>query len=196
MRSHLIAMLLAGALISGAPAAQAASEHNNDVKFNIAGVQYFSFTETGHSITSGQPYGGASGSVLSGLKSAQIIVKAGRKGSTGPTEWFETQLGNGSVVASRSWSALPKDLNFAVEGTMVIRINDHNTTCDNVIVAQGHTGAYNDWWIGGPFMTTANISHYSGIMQTCRTEGSLVPVIAIITWAANSNWFTISLSPL
>jgi hypothetical protein len=89
---------------------------------------------------------------------------------------------------------LPKDLNFAVEGTVVIRIGDQNTTCDNVIVAQGHTGAYNDWWVGGPFMKTAYIGNYTGIMQTCHNGP--VPMIAIFTWANKSNWFTVALSPL
>ncbi len=194
MRLSFIAAMAAGALIGGAPAARAASEQTNDVNFNISGVQYFSFAESGHSITSGQPYGGASGSVKSGLKSVQIVVKAGRKGSSGPAEWFKSQVGNGKVIASRSWSSLPRDLNFAVEGTMVIRIGDQNTTCDDVIVAQGHTGSYNDWWIGGPFMKTAYIGNYTGIMQTCHNE--LVPMIAIFTTANKSNWFTIALSPL
>jgi hypothetical protein len=43
-------------------------------------------------------------------------------------------------------------------------------------------------------MKTAYIGNYAGIMQTCHN--GLVPMIAIITWANKSNWFTLALSPL
>lgn len=195
MRLSFKAAALAAALLSLASGAQAASEHTNDVNFNISGVQYFSFTESGHSITSGQPYGGASGSVKDGLKSAKIVVTAGRKSSSDVASWFKSEVGDGKAVAARSLNPLPGKLNFAVAGTLVIRIGDQNTVCDNVIVAQGHAGSYNDWWIGGPYMKTAKISNTTdGVMQTCHN--GLVPMIAIFTWAGRSNWFTISLSPL
>jgi len=195
MRFSSTMAMLGAAMLSFVFAEQAATENDNDVNFNVSGVQYFSFTESGHSITSGQPYGGASGSVKDGLKSAKIVVKAGRKGSSGPADWFKAQVGDGKVIASRSWSSLPKNLNFAVEGTLVIRIGDQNTVCDNVIIAQGHAGAYNDWWLGGPYMKTTHIDNYtSGVMQTCHN--GLVPMVAIFTSAGKSNWFTIGLSPL
>ena len=197
MRRHLIltSAVLAAALVCAAPAAKAASEQTNELNFNISGVQYLSFTELSYSITSGQPYGGASGSVKDGLKSAKIVVKAGRKGSSDVASWFKSEVGDGKAVAARSLNPLPGKLNFAVAGTLVIRIGDQNTVCDNVIVAQGHAGSYNDWWIGGPYMKTAKISNSTdGVMQTCHN--GLVPMIAIFTWAGRSNWFTISLSPL
>jgi hypothetical protein len=196
MRFFLNALLLAGALLCGAPAAQAASEHENDIHFGIAGVQYFSFSETGHSITSGQPYGGAYGRVLSGLYSAEVIVKAGRKGSSGPVEWFKTQIGDGAVIGSRSSKSLPKDLNFAVEGTMTIRTGDRNVICDGIIVAQGHHGAFNDWWLGGPYMKAVDLSGKSATTQTCRIDGSLTPMVAIFSYNSGSSWFTIGLAPL
>jgi hypothetical protein len=159
-------------------------------------VQYFSFSETGHSITSGQPYGGAYGRVLSGLYSAEVIVKAGRKGSSGPVEWFKTQIGDGAVIGSRSSKSLPKDLNFAVEGTMTIRTGDRNVICDGIIVAQGHHGAFNDWWLGGPYMKAVDLSGKSATTQTCRIDGSLTPMVAIFSYNSGSSWFTIGLAPL
>jgi hypothetical protein len=137
-------------------AAVAATEHDNDAFFAINGLQSFTFSETSHSITSGQPYSGASASVSSGK--GQITVKAGRKASDSVAAWFRQQVGSGQTLVCDTKGTYPDQLNFAVEGTMSIGSSDGKTIeCDNIVVAQGNFGQFNNWWMGGPGMKGAHI---------------------------------------
>lgn len=95
-----------------------------------------------HSITSGQPWGGvSSGGYQGGL---QLDAKAGRKGSYDVANWFASNVSEATCTIS-SLSPLPYELNFAFTGTITINGNSYPVT-----IAQGHSGASNNWWIGGP----------------------------------------------
>ena len=102
------------------------------------------FTESDHSITSGQPWGEVSASFQDGQLG--IDVKAGRHGSSSVADWFKSH-------ASAAWCAnwpsgcpdWPSELNFAMTGTLTI-----NGTSYPVTIGQGSTGIHNNWWIGGP----------------------------------------------
>jgi hypothetical protein len=166
------------AFASATFAATAATQHNNDVFFAINGLQSFSFAETAHSITSGQPYGGVTSGVSGGK--GKITVKAGRKGSTQVADWFKQQVGAGQTLVCDSKGTYPDKLNFAVEGTLTIgEVNGRTVECDNVIVAQGHFATTNNWWMGGPYMRGAHISYGGATEQTCRIKGSIIPAIVV-----------------
>lgn len=154
-------------LLGATFSASAASEHDNEVFFAIAGIQNFTFTQTAYNITSGQPYSGASGSVTNAGEMAQITVKAGRKGSSGVATWFQQQVGGKTV------------------------------TCDNIIVAQGNFGTTNNWWMGGPNMKGVHISLSGATIQKCSVQGSLLPAAVIFTPQTPCvNNFSISVNPL
>ncbi|HEX3438779.1 MAG TPA: hypothetical protein VHT93_00405 [Pseudolabrys sp.] len=156
----------------------AASEHDNDVYFAINGLQTFNFVETGHSITSGQPYGGTTATVSDGK--GQITVSAGRKGSSSVASWFKQQVGSGQTLVCDTKGTYPDDLNFAVEGTLTIGSTSGKTiTCDNIIVAQGNFGTTNNWWMGGPGMKGAHISISGATEQTCQLSDSKRNAIVI-----------------
>ncbi len=157
---------------------QAASEHDNEVTFQVNGITGFSFTETSHSITSGQPYSGASGSV-DGSK-GKITVKAGRKGSSSVASWFAQQVGTGGTIACDSAGSLPDELNFAVQGTMTITQGDKVVTCDNIIVGQGHFLTTNNWWVGGPNMGSPQVPFVGPATQICKNQNG-VPTPVIFT---------------
>ena len=95
-----------------------------------------------HSITSGQPWSGVSSSGYHG--GLQILVKAGRKGSYDVANWFNSNAPNAACTIS-SLSLQPYELNFAFTGTITINGNTYAVT-----IGQGHSGASNNWWIGGP----------------------------------------------
>lgn len=184
-------------LLGATFSASAASEHDNEVFFAIAGIQNFTFTQTGYNITSGQPYSGASGGVTNAGEMAQITVKAGRKGSSGVATWFQQQVGAGQTLVCDSKGTFPSSLNFAVEGTLVMQVGGKTVTCDNIIVAQGNFGTTNNWWMGGPNMKGIHISLSGATIQKCSVQGSLLPAAVIFTPQTPCvNNFSISVNPL
>lgn len=155
--------------------------HENFVYFDINGMKAFSFTETSHSITSGQPYHG----VTSGIKmedghdQAYILVNAGRKKSATVANWFKSATGNGQTVVCDSAGTYPNELNFAVQGTMKITNQSNQViVVQNFIVAQGHFITTNNWWISSPTMQGIHVSISGAGTQVCSVEGSVIPVIA------------------
>ncbi len=90
-------------------------------------------------------------------------VRAGRHGSSSNISWIKEQ-DNG--VFGNNWNGykvvtnnnvynnktpynygVPNALNFAIYGTLTIKYNNVTYNCPNVIIAQGHNIAGNDWWI-------------------------------------------------
>lgn len=173
---------LAGMLAATSPAA--AGEHDNFVNFAIAGISAFTFTENpqpnGHSIEGSQQYSGATGGV-SQAGEGHIDVVAGRKGSKGVATWFQTHVGVGQTLACDSTATFPNELNFAAQGTFAMTLTDGSTViCPNVIIAQGHFGTTNNWWMGGPGMMGTHISVTGAAIQVCAVTGSLLPATLVI----------------
>jgi hypothetical protein len=171
-------------LLLGALGADAATMHDNDVYFSVNGLKGFNFTQTGYSITKGQPYGGVT-SKMDSQGRGQLVVKAGRKSSTSVAAWFKQQAGTGQTLVCNTTGTYPKDLNFAVEGTLVMQVGDQTVTCDNIIIAQGHYGVGslgpNNWWMAGPAMKGAHIGPTGVTEQTCKATKSLLG--AVVTFA-------------
>lgn len=132
----------------------AATEHDNEVFFDVAGVTAFTFDAKQHSITPGQPYSGVTSNVSRTNAEGRIVVKAGRKGSAGVADWFNKEVGTGTKMVCHSATNSPDNLNFAVSGTLTITAGSDTVTCNNVIIAQGHN-TKNNWWLGGPGMVGA-----------------------------------------
>ncbi len=173
-----LALLLSCAM---SVAAQAAKEHDNQMFIAINGVTAFNFAETGHSITSGQPYGGTTSGVSKSGAQVQITVKAGRKGSTTPATWFMQQVGSGQTLVCDTSGSFPKDLNFAVEGNITMTVGGKNITCNNVLVAQGNFLTVNNWWMGGPNMSGAHVGPSGATIQSCAVQGSVLPAVVIFS---------------
>ncbi len=135
-------------------------EHDNNFELKMVGLSNFKFTvgntkNTDYSITDGQPWGGVS--TTSNNDNATITVKAGRKKSTDVAIWFKDTIENGSAIGCQTIDKLPTKLNFACKGTMSFSHGGSSYIGENIIIAQGSTaGSRNNWWIGGPNMTTIN----------------------------------------
>ncbi len=144
MKHLLIFVLSAISLIFVGPAF-GASAHDNYVYFED--VHGFDFNVKDHSITGGQPYDGVTSGMAGG--NGYMKVRAGRHGSDGVAQWFKDRadVAVGDRVAFDSW---PDKLNFAVYGDMVVKgSNGGDVKCTDIVIGQGHTGAFNNWWIGG-----------------------------------------------
>ena len=169
-------------LFAASLSADAASLRDNYIYFAIAGLQSFSFSATGYNITPKQPYNGATSGVSKSGEQAFINVRAGRKKSTQVANWFKQQVGAGQTLVCDSAGTYPTDLNFAVQGTLNVTLVDGTSvTCDNVIVAQGHFGSDNNWWMGGPQMKGVHISFSGGTIQACKAKGKVTSIEVIFT---------------
>ncbi|WP_445710114.1 hypothetical protein [Flavobacterium sp.] len=130
-----------------------AKEHDNKFELKMVGLSDFNFTVTDYHITDGQPWDGITTS--SNKKEAIITVKAGRKGSEPTAKWFKTAIGNGSAIGCQTIDKLPTELNFAFKGTMSFSHGKDLFVGKDIVLAQGSTaGSRNNWWIGGPNMST------------------------------------------
>jgi hypothetical protein len=159
------------ALLTATFTATAATQHDNYVYFALAGVQYFFYAPIAVNITKGQPYGGTTSGVSQAGTQGYILVKAGRKGSHGVAQWFQQQVGAGQTLVCNSTATFPKELNFALEGSLTMQVNDKTITCDNILVAQG--SPFENWWMGGPNMAGAHIGPSGATVQKCSVSGSV-----------------------
>lgn len=88
----------------------------------------------------------------------QITVSK-NNGSSNVTEWVKSALssigipweGNYATHTRIGGSSLPSDLNVAVQGTLTYTNAaagvPYSCTAENVIIAQGHTGLGDNWWL-------------------------------------------------
>lgn len=171
----------AALLIAAALPAHATTQHDNEVFFSVPGITEFSFTQTGHSVTKGQPFGGTTTNVNNPGAQARMVIKAGRKGSTPVAEWFKSQIGAGQTLACDSAGVFPKDLNFAVQGTLSMVVGNKKITCQDVLIGQGHFVGANNWWMGGPQMQGVHVVTTGATFQSCKAEGKLLPVKVTFT---------------
>ncbi|MBV4458019.1 hypothetical protein KVG96_08680 [Pseudomonas sp. COR58] len=183
VKTTLIALLLSGS------AAYAATEHDNEVLFSIPGLTSFEFRATAYKITNGQPYSGVTSSI-SRPNEGKVVVKAGRSGSTEVADWFRQQVGGGGTLACLSTSTYPDKLNFAVKGDFTIGANSKTVICKNVLIAQGHKSSSNNWWMGGPDLSTVNI-------QKCDVVGGGTTEVTFFSDnLACVNQFKITVDPI
>ena len=87
--------------------------------------------------------------------------KLGRKGSAKVAGWFNSRIG----VDNSTFGHTAGVLNFAFLGTLRLTLSNLPTiTFENISIAQGHSGASNNWWFGGYkcFNTNDNRVHAIG----------------------------------
>ena len=131
--------------------------HDNEVHFSLDGDYSLingSYTVDEFSVTPGQDPKGhiKSGMKLSFGSDGSIVFNVGRQGSESVAAWFKS-----CVSASQTtFNHTPKELNFAFIGTLVLNLTggilgegSNIVTFSNVVLAQGHAGASNNWWFGG-----------------------------------------------
>ncbi|MCY4330052.1 MAG: hypothetical protein OXC48_08255 [Endozoicomonadaceae bacterium] len=123
---------------------------NNNFVFNDF-IGKAEFITTRHCVTKHQPFQLPDGSHLFNDKKTKndsyITIKAGRHASKKTATCVsETMLPGQDASGHFTFGHKPGSLNFAFQGTLII--ND-NVIFDDVILAQGHKGASNNWWFGG-----------------------------------------------
>jgi len=74
-------------------------------------------------------------------------VHARRHESSSVVDWFKDRA-DVAVADMVVLDDLPGKLNFAVYGDMVVKGHNGSVKCRNIVIGQGHTGTFNNWWIG------------------------------------------------
>jgi len=158
------------------------TEHDNYVQLLPESFSpAISYTYGGnHAITSGQPWGGvSSGGYHGGL---QLDARAGRNGSSGPAEWFRSNASNAVSIVTNKNTIWPSELNFAFTGTLTINGSSYPVT-----LGQGHSGANNNWWIGGPGWVIPSSTSYN---QICTPDMKYLischEVLDYVFWVAEN----------
>ena len=125
---------------------------DNDVYFlpyKTNTVESVDFDATSHMVTQGQPYEGVF------TLGYYLDVRAGRQASEEVARDFnagitpDNALGLWLTNLGDTGKILPSELNFAVFGTMSLKIDHTTTVCPEMRIAQGHRGMANNWWIAG-----------------------------------------------
>lgn len=129
--------------------------HDNEFGFDIDGLSDVEFIEESHCVTKGQPYEGVSSIKSSYDGSCKLVIKAGRKKSEEVSAWFMdkshgSEKGLGGCIGKTYTNDYPQKLNFAVRGTLILKIFGIEYRIDNISLAQGSNGTHNNWWIGSP----------------------------------------------
>ncbi len=118
-----------------------------------------SFKMTSHCITPKQPFDNPVW-LKTVKKSTGLDIMAGRHGSSSK-KYFDTidctyktmaHSSSSFFVTSFTYKKIPFALNFSVEGTLFV----DGVEFDQIVLAQGHHGAVNNWWFGGNFCSAAD----------------------------------------
>jgi|GEM_PF-2521695 len=141
--------------------------HDNDIVFEgQSGIGKMNFQFIGdYCVSDNEPFDGVK---VSTGETLTITVKAGRHNSSRCASFFSSAVnGNQShMMHSRGGDNKPKELNFAVKGTL--KINDKEY---DVVLGQGHHGNNNNWHIAS-FKLTADKDGKSGNLGAFRITQS------------------------
>lgn len=175
------------------------SIHDNHVYFlnfaegdMVAGI---GFNLKHYSITGGQPWGGISTGMdhYDDSRAGYIDVRAGRHGSEDVANWFKARVNLAVATRQLEWDPdndRPHKLNFAIIGDLVLKAkgsppNGGSVLCRDIVIGQGHVGAYNNWWIGGK-NTNMHAQYYGNTWLECPpVDGHCGGVV--IFWAAGGH---------
>ena len=166
------------------------SAHDNYVYFED--VYGFSFHVKDHSISSGQPFDG----VTSGMAGSNgyMKVRAGRHKTSDVADWFKDRadVAVGDRVAVDSW---PSELNFAVYGDLVVKgSNGNDVKCTDIVIGQGSTGSFNNWWIGGK-SGNMHKDRSTFWLECPAVDGYCAGTVSIETIEGESNRFKLPARP-
>lgn len=162
-----------------------------DYKYGIVAPSFLSgkFTIRDFKISSGQdPDGEIKIDKVFTCESRQpFSFRIGRHGSKEVADWFMNATSDGQGNGGNTFhKERPDKLNFALKGDLefvmgpfnnIEKGSSNNITASfpDVVLAQGHTGASNNWWMGSPTLqcgATLDVGHAGWLQgRVLRTNG-------------------------
>lgn len=116
-----------------------------------------------------------------------MVVYAARKHDKKTAEWAKQQQSiimngknNGKVYGTETFGRTngtsgPGSLNFAFLGTLIIEQYNHQYRCANIIIGQGNTSPYNDWWVYSNYVPNSGYPSYDIQCTDITDPNNLVP---------------------
>lgn len=156
------------------------------------------FKMTEHYITSGQSFKSVTFNQMS-KNQWRLTVEADRKGSDSVASWFKSGCSGGSAVATKTDTAWPDDLNFALKGDLTFvwtyRDKQLKYIIKDLMIAQGHRTGSNNWWIGHRTMGH-QLPHFLGYVSTKGTvtvwsDVASIPDATMFVPGSDSEYFSI-----
>lgn len=152
-----------------------ATVRDNYVYFENGSVKDFQWHQVSHKITDGQPYDSISSGVSDG--NGVIHIRAGRSGSEEVADWFNSKIGKAISTRDSSPLGRPDELNFATWGYMNIWDNKGRLAqCHGIVIGQGHTGTYNNWWFGSDYLRAYGGKYWMVCPRTNAICGAVVTI--------------------
>ena len=154
-----------------------------------------SYTVDGSSVTSGQD---PDGHIHAGLQvkcgsDGKMNFSIGRKGSSGVGSWFNDRIPSSQTTFNHTAGKL----NFAFLGTLKLTLTggifgggQDTFTFSNIALAQGHSGASNNWWFGGQ-----NCSYIKSNQVTCQGVNSNGDQVSFVFLRGGNNVSTVGVTP-
>lgn len=128
----------------------------NEFTLKIKGVTKMTFDVTNHSITHDKGWEGIQ-SIKCTPTGCTFIIKASRHHSPDVAGWFKTKVDSGHAIGTNTIDGMPSELNFAFMGNMTFDYEGTTYSGKDIVIAQGHSGFRNNWWLGGPHMKGKSI---------------------------------------
>lgn len=169
MKRSMCAALAAALAL--AQSAQAQTMRKNEFLFSVPNLnQGYEFDLKQYEVTQGQPWGGVSTSIDTEKHYAWLYVMSGRKGSYDVGYWFRKQVSPGAALSSTysSKTIWPENLNFAIRGDLHMKAGGTAVLCKDVVMGQGHSFPFNNWWVGGPNMKLEVVNGRKMLEQKCE----------------------------
>lgn len=166
--------------------------HDNEFELvmkNGDAIEALSFDLDDYSVSDHQPLVSATGSAKGGV--GIINVQAGRDKSEKVAKWFKTQVAEGAAIGDYTIDSFPKELNFAIRGTLKFTVSGETVTVPDFMLGQGSYKIEliiynNNWWLGGPKMKGGQLSILGGrALQLCKASSP--SFFELVLWRTDSN---------
>lgn len=173
--------------------------HDNDVYFSLDKEYSLisgTYTVESFSITDGQDPDGhiKDNLTVSCGTDGKLTFSIGRKGSESVAEWFNNRI----PASQTTFNHGAGKLNFAFIGKLSLTIkggilggNKETFIFSNVALAQGHSGASNNWWFGGQ-----NCSYIQNNQVICKGVNSGGNEVSFVFLRGGNDVSTVEVNPV
>lgn len=122
-----------------------------------------------HKVTLGQPSDVKNGDTLQCDSNGEFNFRVGRKKSKDVANWFNEKC---DPSKNTTFGHPANELNFAFFGTLRLTLshewNKYEIVLDDILIAQGSEGTYNNWWFGGK--TCTYVQHHKVVTNGSTTD--------------------------
>ncbi|MNH01746.1 hypothetical protein D4100_08515 [Serratia inhibens] len=157
------------------------TKQDNEFILTYSEIKNIEYRTNSAYVSSGQPFDVPPTITEQSSGSWKINFAAGRHKTSAVSKSFMAVTGGSSltVIASDSWDKTPEELNFYFG----LDISFKTSGFDNLLIylAQGSSGAHNNWWLG-----SANLVNSNGTALLVGTQANKIAWKALLNMSNSS----------